>query len=1049
MAYEQEAKYLANEAALRVLFTEDPLTGDKTLKRRWDFGRPELQASALAYLNTILTVQDPIASSGTAPAVSKVYPGLWRVAHVDASGKAAGKDEVGPIQTLVFGYASQINWSEARLVDGDTQPLQPARSFQVRFPNLNYSKLGAMVAGLETTKYIVNPVIAGETYNGPPAGSPPAPTDQKWRVLNVKPSRAEDGSGVITIMLAKNLVTTPDTLSAPILLSDDLALLSPFALDVTSFKNSFVWEYRWIDPSYAQTLRNTVVLVAGVIDAKVIKADDGSCNIQVMTQTNTWNGDLSQVWEKRVQSPTFAAEGITETFSHIPLTSLAAFKTTLSTPTTGYKVSSLVDSTAEEGYARIVQTQDKLFPGTVTPNNGVRTDEDILLLMVTGVIRTTVWLGVKDADLDTAMTTLLTAPTGYTALRVGNNYSGTGSCNITRTMLTRGTIADKIQTAIEYPTFEGERITYHYPGLNLADANALYLSLQTAIVVGYKVDSVSIVESRMALTVVQQLSKVQVAPFTVSAVHAQSFTHTFGLVTRATTVYLNVPFAAIGTVKTAINAIPNIIVLDISDDDRGTGSANVTYTWRTLQAAPRALGAIRSIQPSQFHQTTQDRLWIDVNLTDKDALATAVALALAGTAPYTVAAGDTIHSAEGSDAGDKTGNINQSISKKPVAYTPALFSTEDTINPHGLQAAVAITDVKEYPEIAYADLGTIFTTLQTFLGTPPKGKIQVSLNGNGTFMMRGMKEETPTWGNTTPTYVKVGIQNLGGIGESKTELATGVPVASAAAIVAAGATDANYALDDIRMTERGAGEATIEKKQTLKSETALIMRDIPASGTQRAAQERIWPIVLAADFSTIWTAALTEGVTGNFILKYRQRQELSGGAFRVSNMVESTQVVVTSYTATYSDEAIVTVERGQDADAIPTVTDTVDVTMSVSGELNALNKYDYQKHTSTARVPKSCPSPVSWYNYGDLYTQNVYTFDAPTGKSWLHYVHHRQVVREHSIGFYLNATDAAAAATSGTVESSSISPAGGGLWVVHKTYRLDGDISVDTLTKPF
>ncbi len=898
--------------------------------------------------------------SVTGPSINGVVQdGVWRGVSVKSQeGVHNPGRTVSPagsiFQTLAWGWATTLNDVEARLTGGDNQPLQPERYLERTYPNLDFTSMGAMIDAIETTKYMTDPVVEGKTYTG------------RYRILSSAPKRANDGSGIITQTLGKNLVVLPEALPTPILISNNDALLSPFALDTTSVKTSFVWEYRWIDPAYAKTLCDMIALTTGVIDSKVVKAQDGSCNIQVLTQTNTWNGNLSQVWEKRVQSPTFAAEGITETFSHIPLTSLAAFKTTLSTPTTGYKVSSLVDSTAEEGYARIVQTQDKLFPNTVSPTNGVRTDEDILLLMVTGVIRTTVWLGVKDADLDAAMTTLLTAPTGYTALRVGNNYSGTGSCNITRTMLTRGTIADKIQTAIEYPTFEGERITYHYPGLNLVDANALYLSLQTAVVVGYKVDSVTIVESRMALTVVQQLSKVQVTPFTVSAVHAQSFTHAFGLVTRATTVYLNVPFAAIGTVKTAINAIPNIIVLDISDDDRGTGSANVTYTWRTKEATPRSLGAIRSVQPSQFHQTTQDRLWIDVNLTDKDALATAVALALAGTAPYAVSAGDTIHSAEGSDAGDKTGNINQSISKKPATYTPALFSTEDTINPHGLQAAVAITDVKEYPEIAYVDLGTIFTTLQTFLGTPPKGKIQVSLNGNGTFMMRGMKEETPTWGNTTPTYVEMSRQSPGGVGESKTEEATGVPVAGAAAIVAAATADSGCALDEVSFVERGMGEGAIHKKQTLKSDTAIIIRDIPALGSQRAAQERTWPLVLIADIGTVWTAASTEGVTGNYVLKYRQRRYM-GNMVEVSNMVESTQVVVTSFTESYSDKAVVTTEEGQDAAATPSISDTAGTDTSLSLKLNELNKYNYTKHTVTPRVPAWCATPVTWDVLGDFY----------------------------------------------------------------------------------
>ena len=199
MAYEQEAKYLANEAALRVLFTEDPITGDKILKRRWDFGRPELQASAIAYLNTILTVQDPIASSGTASADKKVYPGLWRVVSVDAGGKMAGKDEVGPVQTLAFGYLKSISadptkWSEARLVESPTlQPLgAPTYKFlTVRWVNCNRDYIDTMAVFLTAKPSFTGPVINGEVYSG------------TWYNSGATPSTAQDGSGVITLALSQ------------------------------------------------------------------------------------------------------------------------------------------------------------------------------------------------------------------------------------------------------------------------------------------------------------------------------------------------------------------------------------------------------------------------------------------------------------------------------------------------------------------------------------------------------------------------------------------------------------------------------------------------------------------------------------------------------------------------------------------------------------------------------------------------------------------------------------------------------------------------------
>jgi hypothetical protein len=966
--------------------------------------------------------------SVTNPLVNNVeQTGTWRgvsVKYTDGVPNPGRTDSPAGtiIQELRYGWATTLIDTEARLIGGDNIPLQPERFLQRQYVALDFTKLGTIIDGIETTKYVDDPVVETKIYTG------------RYRILSSKPSKADDGSGIITQTLAKNLVMTPDTLPTAILLTDDKALLSPFAHDTTSVKNSYVWEYRWIDPDYAQTLRNTIALTTGVIDAKVVKVDDGTCSIQVLTQTNTWAGTLSQEWEHQSQYPTFAANRIVNTYSHIALASLAGFKATLGTATAGYKVTSLVDNTdANGGFATIVQTQDKLFVGTVTNANGTTTEEEYLMLLTDGVIRTTLWLGVPDADLSAALTTLATAPSGYTVLRVGHNYSGTGSANIVRTMITKGDSTAE-QLRIDFPTFEGERLTYHYFGLDKTTADALYITLQTTCDVGYKVDSVNIIEWRSALAVVQQVSKIMATPTeglghdiakefewwgdgevitkkwlaikdadldgalttlaiapegysvasishnyngtgsadvvrvivkqnitgfesaiqfptfeservtniylgldktaadalyitcqtppegykvdsvtqqqgsrgtitvvqqvskvqtgTTSAVHQQTYTHAFGLVTRATTVYLNVPVASIDTVKTDILAIADIIVLDITDNDNGQGAANVTYTWRTKESAPRALGAIQSVKPSQFHQESQERLWIDINLDSQTALADAVALALAGTAPYDVSVGDTIQSASGQDAGDKTGNVIQKISKKPAAYTAAEYSMQESFNPHGLQEAVMVVSVREYPEVNYTNVGTIFDSLQTFLGTPAKGRIQVSMNGNGTFSMRGLKEGTPDWDNITPDYVKVAIENPGQIGERKHELATGVPVAAAAAIVADATADDDHALDVIRMTERGNGEATIEKSQTKKDGSAIYVYEAPTWYTRKGIKRTVWLNVAPADLATVWAAAATTNVGDYYVLQYRQKTPLGNGFYNVENAVIDTSDVV-------------------------------------------------------------------------------------------------------------------------------------------------------------
>jgi hypothetical protein len=763
-------------------------------------------------------------------------------------------------------------------------------------------------------------------------------------------------------------VTTGDPLPTPVLLTDEKALLSPFAHDTTSSKNAYVWEYRWIDPSCAQTLRDTIALTAGVIDAKVVKGEDGCAKIQVLTQTNTWAGNLSQVWERGTLNPGFAAEKRVETFDHIPLTSLAAFKTTLGTATSGYKVSSLIDSTSEAlGCAKIVQTQDKLFVGAVTNANGTLNEEEYLQLITGGVIRTTMWLGVADADLATAMVAVAVAPALYTILKVGNNYNGTGSFTLIRTMMLKAAVpAVPTKMKVEWPTFDDENRTYFYFGMDKTAADAMLVTAQTTCDAGYKVDSVEIQEWRYGmLVVIQQISKLNLT--LAGQVRSYDYTKTFGLVNIATTVYLNIAKASIAALKATILADTAKIVLDLKDDDVGQGKALVTCVWRSKPDAPVALGAIQQTGPSQFHQTTQDRLWIDVNLTDKDALATAVALAMAGTAPYAASVGDTIQNAEGQDAGDKTGTIRQRISKKPATYTPALYSEQESFNPHGLREAVMVVSVKEYPEVAYDNVAVQFADLQTFLGTPAKGRIQVSMNANETFAMRALKEGTPDWDNAAGTGVKVSIQNPGAIGETKTELATGVPVAGAAALVAAATADEDHQITRVGFVERGQGEGVIEKEQAKKSETAVQVSETPAAGARRAQKDYTWPLVLAANVDAIWTAALTQGVAGDYVLHFRQK-DFVGGMFRItSQVVEVVEKTIAEHTAGYTDDSVTTVKEVRDSVTLPNAADTAGITETVKGGLNLFNKYDYIKTTVTARVPAWCATPVTWDVLGEFY----------------------------------------------------------------------------------
>ena len=1015
---------LKEKYALNAKTTQEALLDSRTCLRYFP-GIPMGKVSeCLDCLRTIASVKNTKASHTVLnPQVNKEeLPGTWRhVQEYAEPPRAKSEPDVQDVyQLLKLGWAQTLIDSEAHLVGGDNIPLQPERILVRQYVGLDFTKLGDMIEGIESTKYVTNPVIEGKTYDGPIVAPATTPSDLKWRILSSKPSRDPDGSGIITQTLAKNLVQTPDELPTAILLSDDKALLSPFAHDTTSEKNIYVWEYRWIDPAYAQTLRDTIALTSDVIDAKAIKADDGSFNIQVLTHTNTWKGTLSQVWGKETVSPTFAAEKVVESFSHIPLTSLDAFKATLGTATSGYKVSSVKDSTDEErGFARITQTQDKLFSGAVTANNGTLNEEEYLFLITGGILRTTMWLGVKDDDLATAMATVATAPTGYSVVKVANNYNGTGSFTLTRTMMVKGSDTVPVKIKVEFPSFEDERRTYFYFGLDKTDATALLTTLLTTCDEGYKVDLAEIQEWRYGmLVVIQQISKLNL--LLTGRVQSYDYTKTFGLVNVATTIYPNIAVDSITALKVTILADATKIMLNLWDDDAGQGKANVTAVWRSKEEAPRALGAIRSTKNSQFHKEAQDRLWIDINLTDKDALATAVALAMAGTDPYAVAEGAEIREVTGEDAGDKTARIRQHVVKEGTP-DPADYSMQESFNPHGLQEAVMIVSVREYPEVDYTQVGTVFALLQTFLGDPGKGRIQVSMNGNGTFTMRALKEGTPDWDNTTPDYVQTGIHNKGLIGEGKTQLATGVKVASAAAIVADVTADDDYALEDVQMDERGMGEAAITKRQTKKSETAVQVSETPAAGLRRAVKDNNWPLVLAANVATVWTAASTEGVAGNYVLHFRQKNILGNGMFSISNqVVECVEKIIAEYTAGYADDSITTIKEVRDAAALPDATDTTGTTETVKGGLNLFNKYDYIKVTITARTPKSFgESAVTYDTLGGWYGIGLW-----------------RIRYHHTINYHTTATAAATALANGWI-GSGISSAGNNLWQSHKVIRDD------------
>ena len=355
-----------------------------------------------------------------------------------------------------------------------------------------------------------------------------------------------------------------------------------------------------------------------------------------------------------------------------------------------------------------------------------------------------------------------------------------------------------------------------------------------------------------------------------------------------------------------------------------------------------------------------------------------------------------------------------------------------------------VTSVREYPEVAYDDLSTVYTELVTFLGEPiAKGKVQTSLNGNGTFAIRAFKEGKPDWDNTTPVYNKTNVRNPGVNGQQETFQATGVPVANAPAIVAgAAASSSDYQLDNAQFIERDHGEGVVQATQTKKNESAVIVRNFPARGSQRAIDERIWPLIRQEDFTTIWgeaigvteTLALGTRVTDagypNNILDYAQADLLGNGMWRISSLVvkcPETILIADGTEIACNDDSDVTLYQVQDATDIPTFSSASPTSVRLTSlEKNRYGKYDYVKQTTTSRVPKSCSIAISWTTKGRYYWI-VHTYLEGVPLTWWRYYD----PTVHTISFHTTG-DAAKTALSGGNNGSVPHRVGNNLWMAHK-----------------
>lgn len=146
--------------------------------------------------NKYYSVKDPMVNG-------IIQPGVWRgvnVTSVEGVHNAGRQSPGGTItQVMAFGWATEINWIEARLVQNPImQPMGAAscKTMTVIWPNLAANQLATMAASLNAASF-PNPKINGETYSG------------TWYNSGVIPSVARDGSGIITLQLSQTYRDIP------------------------------------------------------------------------------------------------------------------------------------------------------------------------------------------------------------------------------------------------------------------------------------------------------------------------------------------------------------------------------------------------------------------------------------------------------------------------------------------------------------------------------------------------------------------------------------------------------------------------------------------------------------------------------------------------------------------------------------------------------------------------------------------------------------------------------------------------------------------------
>ena len=216
MAWEKERAWIAEKNAKLVNTDDNELLFRRQLVRFWPAERDNLTESTLDYLylystdnNTDPPVEQQFVDDPQADRLT--YDGRWRVVSNEKTSRhneAQWPGLTGIIQTLRYGFAQELSWDEARVINNEIVPGNdssvsgvdnttsddPGDILMVEWVNLDPEYTRAMsTSGIMSGYTITDPVIRGVTYSG----------DWHRVAVTIYESELQDGSGRIVAVLAR------------------------------------------------------------------------------------------------------------------------------------------------------------------------------------------------------------------------------------------------------------------------------------------------------------------------------------------------------------------------------------------------------------------------------------------------------------------------------------------------------------------------------------------------------------------------------------------------------------------------------------------------------------------------------------------------------------------------------------------------------------------------------------------------------------------------------------------------------------------------------